>query len=214
MLIGHGPVAFLLKTAFFFAHYDMKLAILDRIGTLNAEGEDSIVALKDWCPQDGVLDAIAQLNRAGWHVALASNQPGLGRGSFDVTELNAIHARMQRELANAGARVEAVFFCPHTPEDACSCRKPAPGLLQQITARYGAEPHEVWVIGQELVHLDAGESMGARLGWLAMPDAPPLPAQWSQVLQYPSWQALADALAPDVQTPPPASVTAQATHTL
>ncbi|MBQ0131346.1 MAG: HAD-IIIA family hydrolase [Comamonas sp.] len=192
----------------------MKLAILDRIGTLNAEGEDSIVALKDWRPQEGVLDAIAQLNRAGWHVALASNQPGLGRGSFDVTELNAIHGRMQRELANAGARVEAVFFCPHTPEDACSCRKPAPGLLQQITARYGAEPHEVWVIGQEVVHLDAGESMGARLAWLAMPDAQPLPAQWSQVRQYPGWQALADALAPDVQIPPPAPVTVQTQQTL
>ncbi|MBF6631320.1 MAG: HAD-IIIA family hydrolase [Comamonas sp.] len=186
----------------------MKLAILDRIGTLNAEGEDSIVALQDWRPQDGVLDAIAQLNRAGWHVALASNQPGLGRGSFDVTELNAIHTRMQRELANAGARVEAAFFCPHTPEDRCSCRKPAPGLLQQITARYGAEPHEVWVIGQELVHLAAGESMGANLVWMALPDTAALPAPWAHVMQYQDWSALADALAPDVQTPPPAPLQA------
>ena len=79
----------------------MKLAILDRIGALNTEGEDAVVALKDWLPQEGVLQAIAQLNRAGWHVVLATNQPGLGRGSFDVNELNAIHLRIQRELTAA-----------------------------------------------------------------------------------------------------------------
>lgn len=181
----------------------MKLAILDRIGTLNAEGEDSIVALQDWQPQAGVLEAIAQLNRAGWYVALATNQPGLGRGSFDVTEINAIHTRMQRELAQAGARIEAVFFCPHTPEDQCSCRKPAPGLLQQIAARYGAEAHEVWVIGQEWVHLQAGAAMGAHLIWMGSCDAAAPSTDWSDVAHYPHWAAMAHALAPDAQTSQP-----------
>lgn len=180
----------------------MKLAILDRIGSLNAEGEDSIVALKDWAPQPGALDAIAQLNRAGWHVTLATNQPGLGRGSFDVNELNAIHLRMQRDLAAAGARVEAVFFCPHTPEEGCICRKPAPGLLQQIAARYGAEPHEVWVIGQDPKHLLAGEAMQAHLVWLPV-SGQPIPAGLVQeVLQFSSWSAMADALAQDAQAAP------------
>ena len=180
----------------------MKLAILDRIGTLNLEGEDSIVALKDWVPQDGVLDAIAQLNRGGWYVTLATNQPGLGRGSFDVNDLNAIHLRMQRALAAVGARVEAAFFCPHTPEDGCNCRKPAPGLMLQIAQRYGAEPDEIWVIGQEAKHLEAGEAMGAHTAWLQLGDAA-LPAGLGQhVPRYASWKALADALAPDVQAPP------------
>lgn len=185
----------------------MKLAILDRIGTLNLEGEDSIVALKDWVPQEGVLEAIAQLNRGGWHVTLATNQPGLGRGSFDVNELNAIHLRMQRELAAEGARVEAVFFCPHTPEEGCACRKPAPGLMQQIAMRYGAEPHQVWVVGQEAKHLQAGAALDAHLIWLqlgtsqieedvaldVLPDVPRLH----------SWKAVADALAPDAQAVAP-----------
>ncbi|MDO4592721.1 MAG: HAD-IIIA family hydrolase [Comamonadaceae bacterium] len=180
----------------------MKLAILDRIGTLNAEGEDSIVALKDWVPQDGVLDAIAQLNRGGWHVTLATNQPGLGRGSFDVHELNAIHQRMQRELAAVGARVEAVFFCPHTPDEGCSCRKPAPGLMQQIASRYGAEPHEVWVIGQEARHLQAGEAMGAHLAWLQLQPTAEVPEAMRGAQSYPSWKALADALVPDGEAAP------------
>lgn len=175
----------------------MKLAILDRIGSLNAEGEESIVALKDWALQEGVLDAIAQLNRAGWHVTLATNQPGLGRGSFDVNALNAIHLRMQRELAAVGARVEAVFFCPHTPEEACACRKPAPGLLQQIAARYGAESHEVWVIGQDAKHLLAGAAMQAHLVWLQCGVPVPAPQGLQDVRQFTSWSAVADALAPD-----------------
>lgn len=183
----------------------MKLAILDRIGTLNMEGEDSIVALKDWTPQEGALEAVAQLNRGGWHVALATNQPGLGRGSFDVNELNAIHVRMQRELAAAGARIEAVFFCPHTPEEHCTCRKPAPGLLQQAASRYGAEPHEVWVVGQSAKHLQAGDAMDAHVIWLQL-EASDHSADLSlQVPCYASWKAVADALAPDVQVPPAAS---------
>lgn len=177
----------------------MKLAILDYVGTLNVMGEDSIVALKDWQPQEGVLDAIAQLNRGGWYVTLATNQPGLGRGSFDVTELNAIHQRMLREMAAVGARIEAVFFCPHTPDEHCACRKPAPGLLQQIATRYGAEPHEVWVIGQEDKHLQAGEAMGANLVSLQLGERTLAAPLMQDVPQFASWQLLADALAPDVQ---------------
>lgn len=179
----------------------MKLAILDRIGTLHAEGEDSIVALKDWAPQGGVLEAVAQLNRAGWHVALATNQPGLGRGSVDVNDLNAIHLRMQRMLAAEGARIEAVFFCPHTPEEGCNCRKPAPGLLQQIAVRYGAQPHEVWVIGQDSNHLEAGQAMGAHLIRLQT-DSTPTTMMGPAAPCYTSWKALAEALAPDTQDPP------------
>lgn len=180
----------------------MKLAILDRIGNCHAQEEDSMLALKDWAPQDGALEAIAQLNRAGWHVTLATNQPGLGRGSLDVNELNAMHLRMQRDLAAVGARVEAVFFCPHTPEEACDCRKPAPGLLQQIATRYGAEPHEVWVIGQDPKHLLAGEAMQAHVVWLQGPDLAQPPALDPAVPQFSSWQAVADALAPDAQAAP------------
>lgn len=177
----------------------MKLAILDRIGTLHPEGEDAIVAAQDWHAQDGVLDAIAQLNRAGWHVVVATNQPGLGRGNFDVNELNAVHQRMQRDMVAAGARLEAAFFCPHAPDEGCACRKPAPGLLLQIASRYGAEPHEIWVIGQDAIHLQAGAAMGAHLVWVEQGSGVPVmpaPALPQSVQHYADWAALAQALAP------------------
>ena len=185
----------------------MKLAILDRIGTLHPEGEDAIVAAQDWQIQAGVPESIAQLNRAGWHVVVATNQPGLGRGNFDVNELNAVHLRMQRELNAAGARLEAAFFCPHAPDEGCACRKPAPGLLLQIALRYGAEPQEIWVIGQDLVHLQAGAAIGAHLVWVGERggDNMPAPALPENVQHYADWALLGQALAPlaaeSVRTP-------------
>lgn len=185
----------------------MKLAILDRIGTLHPEGEDAIVAAQDWQPQPGVLDAIAQLNRASWHVVVATNQPGLGRGNVDVNEINAVHQRMQRELAAAGARVEAAFFCPHAPDEGCSCRKPAPGLLQQIALRYGAQPQEIWVIGQDHAHLQAGAAIGAHLVWVERGStvSTPAPALPPDVAHYADWTAVAQALAPTAPEVPAAA---------
>lgn len=97
-------------------------------------------------------------------MVVATNQPGLGRGLFDVIELNAVHAKMQRELAAVGARVEAVFFCPHAPDEDCLCRKPGAALFEQIADRYGAEGPEIWAIGSGVEHLVAGKVLGGRSG--------------------------------------------------
>jgi len=93
----------------------MKLVILDRDGTLNAESDEFIKSPDEWQPLPGALEAVARLNHAGWHVVLVTNQPGLGRGLFDMSALNAIHAKMHKKLAALGARLDAVFFCPHSP---------------------------------------------------------------------------------------------------
>src|SRR5204862_404843 len=87
-------------------------------------------------PAEAALEAIARLNHAGWHTVIASNQSGLARGLFDMAALNAIHARMNRELAEVGGRIDAIFFCPHGPEDGCRCRKPLPGMFETIADRY------------------------------------------------------------------------------
>lgn len=141
----------------------MKLAILDRDGTLNPLGDEYITSPEEWTPVPGALEAIARLNHAGWHVVVATNQPGLGRGLFDVVALNAIHAKMHRQLAAMGGRIDAVFYCPHAADEECSCRKPAPGLLEQICDRYGAERSEVQVVGSCAAHLQAGSALGAQL---------------------------------------------------
>lgn len=153
----------------------MKLVILDRDGTINALGEDCITSADEWHPIAGALEAIARLNHAGWHVVLATNQPELGRGLFDVLTLNAIHAKMHRLLAAVGGRIDAVFYCPHASDEDCHCRKPAPGLLEQICERYGVERHDVQVAGSCSAHLQAGAALGAQLHLIcsAPPGAPP-----------------------------------------
>ena len=138
----------------------MKLAILDRDGLLNALGDDYITSADDWVPVPGALEAIARLNHAGWHVVVASNQSGLGRGLFDVATLNAMHAKMNKLLAAAGGRIDAVFFCPHSPDESCTCRKPLPGLFEQIGERYGLDLHGVPCVGDSLRDLQAGHAVG------------------------------------------------------
>jgi D-glycero-D-manno-heptose 1,7-bisphosphate phosphatase len=138
----------------------MKLVILDRDGTINSDSDDFVKTPEEWLPLPGALEAIARLNHAGWHVVIASNQSGLGRGLFDVTALNAIHAKMHKMLAAVGGRVDAVFYCPHSPEESCSCRKPLPGLFEQIGARLGVPLKGVPTAGDSLRDLQAGAAAG------------------------------------------------------
>ncbi|MGP1629634.1 MAG: D-glycero-alpha-D-manno-heptose-1,7-bisphosphate 7-phosphatase, partial [Giesbergeria sp.] len=159
----------------------MKLVILERDGTLNAlvPGDDFVATPDDWHPLPGALEAVARVNRLGWHAVVATNQAGLGRGLFDVATLNAVHAKMHRLLAAAGGRIDAVFYCPHAPGEACSCRKPAPGLFEQICERYGLAAADVIVVGYSAAHLQAGAAVGAQLHGLrsdaqSLADLPPL----------------------------------------
>jgi D-glycero-D-manno-heptose 1,7-bisphosphate phosphatase len=138
----------------------MKLVILDRDGTINEDRDDYVKSADEWVAIPGALEAIARLNHAGWHTVIATNQAGLARGLFDMATLNAIHARMNRELATFGGRIDAVFFCPHKPEDGCTCRKPLPGLLRTIGERYGVDLRETYMIGDSLRDLRAGVAVG------------------------------------------------------
>ena len=137
-----------------------KLVILDRDGTINEDRDDFIKSPEEWVPIPGALEAISRLNHAGWHVVVASNQSGLGRGLFDMATLNAMHVKMNQALARHGGRIDAVFFCPHTPEDNCSCRKPLPGLIELIGERYGVTLANVPMVGDSLRDLLAGEAAG------------------------------------------------------
>jgi D-glycero-D-manno-heptose 1,7-bisphosphate phosphatase len=120
-------------------HPQPKLLILGRDGILNVFREDHVKAPHEWIPIEGALEAVAKLNQAGWHAVLATNQAGIGRGLVDMASLNAVHRRMMELLASVGGRIDAVFICPHVPEDRCDCRKPLPGLMRQIASRYGLE---------------------------------------------------------------------------
>ncbi len=116
-----------------------KLVILGRDGVLNVYRDDHVKAPEEWQPVPGALEAVARLNHAGWHAVVATNQSGIGGGLVDMGSLNAVHRRMMQALAESGGRIDAVFFCPHTPDAGCDCRKPLPGLMLKIAERYGLE---------------------------------------------------------------------------
>jgi D-glycero-D-manno-heptose 1,7-bisphosphate phosphatase len=138
----------------------MKLVILDRDGTLNEDRDDYVKSADEWQPLPGALEAVARLNQAGWHAVVATNQSGLGRGLFDMDALNRMHRKMHEALTQHGGRVDAVFFCPHAPEDECRCRKPLPGLMEDIGNRYGVDLHGVPMVGDSLRDLQAAVAAG------------------------------------------------------
>ena len=138
----------------------MKLVILDRDGTINQDSDEFVKTPEEWTPMPGALAAIARLNHAGWHVVIASNQSGLGRGLFDVSTLNAMHDKMHKMLAAVGGRVDAVFYCPHAPNEGCRCRKPEPGLYEQIAERYGLDLRVVPVVGDSARDVQAAIAAG------------------------------------------------------
>ena len=140
----------------------IKLIILDRDGTINEDRDDYVKSPDEWVPIPGALEAIARLNHAGWHTVVATNQSGLGRGTFDMATLNAMHTKMNQMLAKQGGRIDAVFFCPHAPEETCTCRKPLPGLFVQIGERFGVALDDVLVVGDSLRDLQAGVAVGCR----------------------------------------------------
>ena len=141
-------------------HHAMKLVIVDRDGTINEDRDDYVKSADEWVPMPGALEAVARLNHAGWHVVVATNQSGLGRGLYDMETLNSMHRKMHDGLARLGGRIDAVFFCPHAPEDACRCRKPLPGLFEEIADRYGLDLAGVPSVGDTLRDLQAATAVG------------------------------------------------------
>jgi D-glycero-D-manno-heptose 1,7-bisphosphate phosphatase len=138
----------------------MKLVILDRDGVINQDSDHFIKSPDEWIPIEGSLEAIARLNRAGYSVVVATNQSGLARGLFDILALNAIHQKLHRAAQQVGADIAAIFFCPHAADDNCDCRKPKPGMLQNIARRFEVSLKGVVTVGDSLRDLQAGFVVG------------------------------------------------------
>ncbi len=136
--------------------------ILDRDGVINRESADFVKTPGEWLPLPGSIEAIAALSRAGFAVAVASNQSGLARGLFDRKALRAMHRKLRRLVASAGGRIDRIVVCPHGPGDGCSCRKPKPGLLLRLGRHFGTDLAGIPVIGDSLRDLEAARRVGAR----------------------------------------------------
>jgi D-glycero-D-manno-heptose 1,7-bisphosphate phosphatase len=138
----------------------VKLIILGRDGILNEFRDDHVKSPEEWVPLAGALEAVARLNHAGWHVVVATNQAGIGRGMIDMASVNAVHAHMLKLTHAVGGRIDAVFFCPHMPEEHCDCRKPLPGMPREVGARYGVDLRQVPMVGDTLRDLLAAQAAG------------------------------------------------------
>lgn len=139
----------------------MKLIILDRDGVINHDSDDYIKSPDEWRPIAGSLEAIARLKQADYKIAVATNQSGVARGLFGFDTLNRMHAKMLKMAADVGGGIDAIFFCPHLPEEGCQCRKPKPGLLNDIGERFGMDLSGVPVVGDSLRDLQSAQQVHA-----------------------------------------------------
>jgi D-glycero-D-manno-heptose 1,7-bisphosphate phosphatase len=140
----------------------MKLIVLDRDGVINFDSDRFIKTPEEWRPIPGSLEAITALNQRGYRVVVATNQSGIGRGLLDMAAFNAINDKMTRSLAQAGGRIDAVFYCPHAADAHCDCRKPKAGMLREIGRRFNSDLKDVPAVGDALRDLQAAHEVGAR----------------------------------------------------
>lgn len=140
----------------------MKLIILDRDGVINQDSDDYIKSVEEWLPIPGSMQAMGRLYQAGYTLVVATNQSGIARGYFDLLTLHAMHVKMGKLLEQYGGQVDAVFFCPHGPDDKCDCRKPKDGMLRDIAKRYQVNLSGVHVIGDSFRDIESARSVGAR----------------------------------------------------
>jgi D-glycero-D-manno-heptose 1,7-bisphosphate phosphatase len=139
-----------------------KWLILDRDGVINYDSDQFIKSPEEWRPLPGSLEAIAALNTAGYRIAVISNQSGLARGLFDLDTLEAIHQKLHSQLAKQGGQIERIYFCPHGPDDHCSCRKPLPDMFMKFAEDFDAPLENIYAVGDSIRDLEAALYAGAR----------------------------------------------------
>lgn len=139
-----------------------RLVIVDRDGVINEDSGEFIKSVAEWRPIRGSLEAIALLSKAGWRVAVVTNQSGVARGLFDEATLAAIHRHMQERVRAAGGVLAGVYYCPHLPDAGCECRKPRPGMLRALEHELGLSVRGAPFIGDRMSDIEAAEAVGAR----------------------------------------------------
>lgn len=139
-----------------------RIILLDRDGVINEDSDEYIKSVDEWIPIPGSLEAIAQLSQADFKVFVITNQSGLGRGLFSQANLDAMHDKLHTLLKHSGGHIEGIYYCPHIPEDHCSCRKPETGLLQQLAKEHALDLTQVPFVGDSKRDIDCANQFGCR----------------------------------------------------
>lgn len=136
-----------------------QLVVLDRDGVINEDSDEYVKSVSELKPVAGSIDGIARLCRAGFKIAVVTNQSGLARGLYDVRALNKIHNKLRDYLAPVGGHIEMILFCPHLPTEDCGCRKPSIGLFCDLSERLGFALRGVPYVGDSISDVDAARGM-------------------------------------------------------
>jgi len=166
--------------------------ILDRDGVINLDSDAYVKSADEWIPIDSSIQAIAKLHNAGHRLFIASNQSGVGRGFFTLDDLNAMHEKMLNLIHQAGGKITAIAFCPHTPDDQCDCRKPKSGLLTSLANTHHISLNSAIVIGDSLRDLQAATNVGSK-AFLVLTGKGKKTLQENPNLPYPIFETLYDA---------------------
>ncbi|WP_295802310.1 D-glycero-beta-D-manno-heptose 1,7-bisphosphate 7-phosphatase [uncultured Microbulbifer sp.] len=140
----------------------MALIILDRDGVINQHSDNHVRSADEWLPIAGSIEAMAQLSQAGHQLVVATNQSGLALGHFDLDDLEAMHAKMRALVEDAGGEIAAIFYCPHSDDDNCRCRKPRTGLLDAIEAEFDTSLHDCYFVGDRRKDLQCAVAKGCK----------------------------------------------------
>ncbi len=168
------------------------LIILDRDGVINKDSDYYIKSPAEWLPIKGSLAAIARLKKAGHQVVVATNQSGVGRGLYTEEMLAAIHKKMTNDLAVAGGNIDGIYYCPHTPDDNCECRKPKAGLLEKIADDFQLDLTKAILIGDSLRDIQAAQAVGCPAVLVRTGKGQAVAAQEQGLQDVPIYKDLAD----------------------
>lgn len=159
---------------------------LDRDGTINAD-TGYTHRIEDWRFIPGVVKALAEFKNAGWLLVVISNQSGIGRGYYKYEDVLKLEKWVNRRLQPHNAAIDAWYYCPHKPDDNCSCRKPLPGLILKAAQDLVIDLPASWMLGDKLSDIQAGLAAGCNCGLISktadMGNIPAATHVWSGLLE-------------------------------
>ncbi len=142
--------------------HPVRAVFLDRDGVINRNRPDYVKAWEEFEFLPGALKALERLAGSPFYIVVVTNQSAVGRGLVSRGDIDGIHTRMERAIRGARGRVDAIYYCPHTPADGCDCRKPRPGLLFQAAEKLQLDLAASYLVGDDLSDAEAALAAGVR----------------------------------------------------
>ena len=140
----------------------IRAVFLDRDGVINKKRNDYVKSWDEFVFLDGVDEALKLFSNRGYKIIIITNQSAINRKIITVENLNLIHENMKNSFHQKGITIDAIFFCPHKPDDGCNCRKPKTGMIEKALQNFDLLPQNCILIGDSETDVKAGNTMGIK----------------------------------------------------